>query len=148
MSPKRSLAGVQRDVGDPDRQIGSFPVADGMDRPQRGAQPLLVDPPWRWPLQKAGLCFGHTLLDRFHAVAAGKRSPSAHPVSLQDDVRVYQYGATVSSHDGSQVERGRDTVCGEQVRNALDIQIEQTGDPSDRNVTSFNGKADHFHERF
>ena len=31
MSPKRSLANVQRDVGDPDRQLGSFPIADGMD---------------------------------------------------------------------------------------------------------------------
>ena len=37
MSPKRSLSDVQRDVGNPDRQFGSLPIADGMDRLQRGA---------------------------------------------------------------------------------------------------------------
>ena len=32
VSPERSLTDVERDVGDPDRQLGSFPIADGMDR--------------------------------------------------------------------------------------------------------------------
>ena len=47
MSPKRSLSDVQRDVGDPDRQLGSFPIADGMGRIQRITQILLVDPSFR-----------------------------------------------------------------------------------------------------
>ena len=148
MSPKRSLSGVQRDVGNPNRQLGSLPIADGMDRLQRGAQILLVDLPCRWSSLKAGLCFSYALFDRFHRVTAGKRPPHSCPVSFQDDVRVYQYDATVPSHDTSQVEPARDVVCGEQLRKALDAQAEHAGDPSDRDVTFVDGKADHFHKRF
>ena len=148
MSPKRSLSDIQRDVGHPDRQIGLLPSADRMDRSQRGAQILLVDLPWGWSLLEAGLCFGHALLHRFHRITAGKRPPRSCPVSFQDDVRVYQYDATVPNHDTSQVERTRDAVCGEQLRKALDAQAEHAGDPSDRDVTFVDGKADHFHKRF
>ena len=148
MSPKRSLADVQRDVGNPDRQLGSFPIADGMDRLQGGAQILLVDLPCQWSLLKAGLCFDHALLDSFYRVTADKCSPCAHPVGLQDAVRVYQYDAPVPSHDHSQVERTRDTVRGEQIRKVFDTQIEQAGNPSDRDVAFFDGKANHFHKRF
>ena len=119
-----------------------------MDRSHRGPQLFLVDLPCRWSLLEAGLCFGYALFDRFHRVTAGKRPPRSCPVSFQDDVRVYQYDATVPNHDTSQVERTRDAVCGEQLRKALDAQAEHAGDPSDRDVTFVDGKADHFHKRF
>ena len=59
---------------------------------------------------------------------------------------VYQYGAAVPSHEASQVERARDAVRGEQLRKALDAQVEQAGDPPYRDVAFVDGKADHFHE--
>ena len=67
-------------------------------------------------------------------------------MGFQDDVRVHQYGAAVPSHDASQVEGARDAVCGEQLRKALDAQVEQAGGPSYRDVAFVDGKADHFHE--
>lgn len=148
MSPKRSLAEVQRNVGDPDRQLGSFPIADGMDRPQGGPQFLLVDLSCQWSLLKAGLCFDHALLDSFYRVTADKCSPCTHPVGLQNAVRVYQYDAAVPSHDRSKVERTRDAELGEQLRKVLDTEIEHAGNPSDRDVAFVDGKADHFHKRF
>ena len=148
MSPKRSLSDIQCDVGNPNRQLGSLPIAGGMDRSHRDPQLFLVDLSFRWSLLEAGLCFGHALLDSFYQVTADKCSPCAHPVGLQNAVRVYQYDTAVPSHDHSQVERTRDAVRGEQLRKVLDTQIEQAGNPSDRDVTFVDGKGDHFHKRF
>ena len=105
MCPKRGLAEIQLDTMDLNRRLGAFAVTYRMNRCQRSAQFRFVDLVFWLPPLETGLCFGHAILNGFQAVAPGKRSPRTHPMALQNDVCVHQYGTPVPHYRALKIGR-------------------------------------------
>ena len=84
-----------------DRQHRTFPFPDRLSARQPVPQLRLIDlvlgpaaPETRPGLRDA-------ILRSLDGVAARQRPPSPCSVGLQDDVRIYQHGAAMRSHDAS-----------------------------------------------
>ena len=102
MSPQGGLAWIQRDIGDPQGQVGSLQILDRMDLAERSAQHHRVDILlWPAPLVP-GLRLPDALFHRFQAICACKGGPSSDPVTLQNDICVEQNRAVMFSHVVSQ----------------------------------------------
>ena len=98
MSPKRSFASIQCNVGNPGGQFRTFVKFDCMDRRKRRTQLPSVDPLF-WPSTlESRLRFRYAILHSLDGVASRERAPRAGPVGFQDDIRVNEYGAMVSYH--------------------------------------------------
>ena len=94
----------------------------------------------------AGLLHDIAYVDGLHTVAPGERAPRVHPVRLDDDVGVDQYGTVVACHVALQIDRLLDAVHSEQLRQILDGSVEQHGHAPDGDMAAVQCQAHHLHE--
>ena len=99
--PKRGFALIERDVASPYREHRAFHISDPMNAREPVPQLRLVDPVLGSAALEPRLGLRDASLDGFRGMAARQRPPGSCPVGLQDDIRVYQHGAAMPSHDAS-----------------------------------------------
>ncbi len=119
-----------------------------MDRIQGISQCVGVDTQLRPAELETRLRFIDAILDGFHRVAAGHRSPRASPVGFQYDVCIDQHYTLTPSHDASQIDCTLDVMCSEEIYEILDALVEQTGNTSHRDAAPLDRKSEHLHEGF
>ena len=98
-----------------------------MHRCHRRTQSVRINSSFRSPPLFAGLRFRNPILDSLNAVAARECAPRSYAVRLQDDVRVNEHGAMMSSHRTSHINWMRDSVCREQIRHVFNGETENVG---------------------
>ena len=97
--PKRGFALIEREFASPDREHRAFHIPDRMDGRQSVPQLRLVDPALGLAALESRLGLRDAILRGLYRVAARERPAGSCPVGLQDDIRVYQHGAAMPSHD-------------------------------------------------
>ena len=90
-------------------------------------QSVRINPLLRPPPSFAGLRFHKAILGSLNAVAARECAPRTDAVRFQDDVRVNEHGAMMSSHRTSQINWMRDSVRREQIRHVFNGETEDVG---------------------
>ena len=131
MSPKGLLAPIQCDIGHSNRQLGALPLLNRVNRREGATQVGGVDLLLRSAALVSGLCLRDAILNRFQMITTGECTPRTHSVTLHNDIRVEQNGATMLRHDASEIDRMLDAMPHEQLREAFDGQIEQVGHAPD-----------------